>query len=381
MKKDRIFIIVFSLLFVTYVVVDMLSPKPISWTVTFLADDKNPFGSYILNDRSSDLFEGGFELSYNTISELAGTNNNLLILTEEVEIGGTDIENLFEILESGGSVLIGATSFNSKLKDTLEFDIHHEFQLLNQTIFEVPEATLTIRDSLTYTFPASLISNYFELENDQTWEKIGRSNDKPVAISRSFGSGKLILVSVPHVFTNFGMLYDENYRAVADILSGLPENDLHYTMFYKSGKREASTPFRYFLREDALRWSLYLGLLLIVLFLMISSWRKQRAIPIIPPPENTTIQYVKTLGALFYREKNHKKAAQKLISHFLGQVREQYFMTVDFNEKFYHHFASKSGMDTEHVVRTFELVQLIKTQPHIEEKTLIDLSKKIEAFK
>lgn len=380
MKKDKIFIWVFAALFIIYVVVDILTPDPISWEVTFKTDDKNPFGSYILNERSADLFSGGFELSFNTLSELVDTEKNILIITEYAEIVRTDRDNLFQVLDDGGNVLIAATSFDGGLADTLGFYVDIEYSNLDQGIFEAPEEVIVLQ-GLEYKYPSSLILNHFELEKDHDWEVIATSKDKPVAISKSVGEGRITLVSVPYMFTNFGLLVNDNFQASAELLSYLPEENVHYTMYYKSGKGEVQTPFRYFLRQDALRWTLYLGLFLVALLLIISSWRKQRAIPVILPPPNTTVQYVKTLGALFFRERNHKRAAEKLIAHFLFEVKDKYFVQVDFSDKFYELLSAKSSVEQEQVIRTFELIQHVKEARQIEERELVDLSRKIETFK
>lgn len=380
MKKDKIFIVVFVMLFVAYVVVDMLVPEPISWEVSFRADDKNPFGSFILNERSGDLFSNGFELSFSTISELAETEENILVITEYAEIVLTDLDNLLGILNRGGNVLIAATSFDGGLADTLGFDVDTEYLALDQSIFEAPEQAIEVGE-VSYSYPASLVSNHFELDANHDWEVIASSESNPVAISKTVGEGRITLVSVPYMFSNFGMLLNENYEATEKLLSYLPGEDVHYTMFYKSGKREAQTPFRYFLREDALRWALYLSVFLVTLFLIVSSRRKQRTIPVVLPPANTTVQYVKTLGALFFRERNHQEAAQKLINHFLLGVKEKYFVQVDFSEKFYALLSAKSNVELEKVIRTFELIQHVKAQPQIGEKELIDLSRKIETFR
>ncbi|MFK7953818.1 MAG: hypothetical protein AB8B73_13315 [Ekhidna sp.] len=191
----------------------------------------------------------------------------------------------------------------------------------------------------------------------------------------------LTLNSIPYIFTNFGLLINENYPVAAALLSELPSTNVHNTLFYHSGKGEPTTPLRYFLQQEALSWSVYLALFSTLVFLIISSRRKQRAIPVVNAPDNATIHYVKTLGALFYREKDHKKAAMKMINHFIGSIREKYFVSVDYSERFYNLLGSKSGIPTEEVIHTFELIAKVKGQPVIEEKILIELSKKIELFR
>lgn len=379
-KKERIYLYVFITLFVAYVATDFMAPKSVDWKVTFQVSDKNPFGGFILNDRSADLFENGFDISNSTISELS-EEHNLLILAEEAQIIGEDVNKMFEMLEKGGNVWIGANSFSNRFKDTLGIGVSYSYRMLDQGILEAPSSSLALADSTSYSYPSTLVTNYFKLNDEDTWEILATVDGNPVVIQKRIEDGTLTLNTIPYVFTNFGLLINENYGAAAKLLANLPSDNVHYTMFYHSGKGEPKTPLRYFLKQDALRWSLYLALFSIIVFLVISSRRTQRAMAVVVPPSNTTVHYVKTLGSLFYRERDHKKAAMKVINHFITSLRERYFVSVDYSERFYHQLGSKSGVPTEEVIRTFELIVRVKDLPVIEEKVLIELTQKIELFK
>ena len=236
MKKNNIFIVVFTVLFVMYVALDFIAPEPVNWSVTYQVNDKNPFGGFILNDRSGDLFENGFDHSYNTLSELSESETNILILAEQADINRTDFDKLFEILDKGGSVFIGATTFSQKLADTLNFKIHTEYQLLDQNIFEAPLSTIKIFDSLEFSYPSNLVPGFFEIENGHGWDVMATLTGQPIGITKTVGKGRITLVSAPYIFTNFGMLINGNYPVVAALLSTLPAKGAHYTMFYQSGK-------------------------------------------------------------------------------------------------------------------------------------------------
>ena len=379
-RGEKKFLILLIVLFVVYVATSFLAPKPINWIVTFSNSDKNPFGAYILSEQSDDLFDGPFSVSNRTISELSDLDN-LLILSDFAAIEGADYRSLMWKLDSGTNVFIGANYFSPALKDSLGFEDAPSYHLLNQSIFEAATSELVLHDSTSLEYPFSLVSNYFMLEEDSVWEAKAWMEGNPTLITRNVGQGSLILCSTPYIFTNFGLLYNVNYNGAARLLSTLPEKSTHFTMFYQLGKGEVTTPFRYFLRQPALKWSLYIGLLVIIIFLTITSRRTQRPMPVVEPPANATVGYVKTLGALFYREGKHKKAAQKLINYFLRDIREKYYLTIDYTEKFYHHLSAKSGVEVTRVIQTFELINKVKEVPYINEKTLIDLSKKIEEFK
>lgn len=379
-RGEKKFLIILIVLFVVYVATSFLAPKPVDWRVTFGLKDKNPFGAYILNERSQDLFRESFTVSNQTISELSGVEN-LLILSDFAEIAGADYRSLMAKLDSGAYVFIAANEFSPVLKDSLSFDNSFSFHALNQSIFEAATSRVRLVDSISYEYPFSLVSNYFNLNDTSGWEIKASMEGNPILISKTIGRGKLILSSTPYIFTNFGLLYDKNYQGAARMLSELPENRTHFTQFYQLGKGEVTTPFRYFLRQPPLKWSIYVGLFTILIFLIITSRRTQRPIPVIAPPDNATVGYVKTLGALFYRERKHKKAALRLINYFLRDIKDRYFLSIEYTEKFYKHLSAKSGVDINIVIQTFELILRVRDLPYVDEKTLIDLSKKIEQFK
>ncbi|MEM9896639.1 MAG: hypothetical protein AAF789_09750, partial [Bacteroidota bacterium] len=216
---------------------------------------------------------------------------------------------------------------------------------------------------------------------DSKWESHATLNEEPVVLAREIGAGKLVLCSMPYVFTNFGLLYSQNYRAAERILSLLPEEKTHLTLFYQLGKGEATTPLRYFLREKALKWSLYVALFTILIFLVVSSRREQRPISVVRPPANATVEYVKTLGALYYREGNHKNVAEKMISTFKRQVKAKYFIPVEYSEIFYKALSQKAGVAYHHVEQTFLLIKQVQEQGQIDEKTLTELANNLEKFK
>ena len=64
MKGYRKFIIIFSALFILYVVAELNKPKPVDWTVTLSKSDKNPYGGYIVYNRLRDLFSSAKLQSY-----------------------------------------------------------------------------------------------------------------------------------------------------------------------------------------------------------------------------------------------------------------------------------------------------------------------------
>ena len=379
MKEYRAYIIILSSVLLVYAVYDYYKPDEANWIATYKVEDKDPFGTFILNERSKDLFDEPFATSFQTLSEL-DSGNSILLIADKIEMEGADFTHLFELLEEGTNIFIASNRYNQRFMDTLKISSVTNFDLIDSGVLFEQETKLTIGTE-SYGYPSALVSDYFELDSVTSWSVLGFVEAGPVAISQNFGQGKLVLVSSPRVFTNFGMLFNENHGAAANLLSSLPRGQVRYSMFYHSGRSEASTPLRYFLSQPPLKWAVYLGLFIVIVFLMVDSWRKQRSIKIINPPVNASVEYVKTLGALFYREGNHNRTAQKLIDHFFSEIRERFLLEPDFTEKFYAQYSGKSGIKLSDVISTFELIATVRKTPLIEEKTLVELSNKIDAFK
>ncbi len=379
MREYRSYIVVLALSLLAYAVYDYYSPKPVNWLASYRVTDKNPFGAYILNEQSEDIFGSMFETSYATLSELE-SDKSVLLIADNVNINGADLIELFERLDKGSNVLVASSRFSSEMLDSLGIDIDSRFQLLGSDLL-VDELTTLIIDESEYQYPTPLVSSFFSLDSAELWKTHASTNVGSIAISRPVGNGQLTLVASPYLFTNFGMLFNDNYKAAAKLLSLLPPEPVHYSMYYQSGKPGSSTPFRYFLSQPSLKWSIYLCLFIIVIFLAVDSWRKQRSIPVVLPPANASVIFVQTLGGLFYREGNHYRAAMKLINHFFAEIRERFLLEPEFTEKFYSNLSSKCGMEKSQVIIIFELIAKVKKSPRLEENLLVELSKKLETFK
>lgn len=375
MTKEKWLYVLLGVLFVTYVIVEHYKPKPIDWTVTYSQNDKNPYGGYILYDRLEDMFSNR-SLSNQTLYELmdADSKGQLLLLANKFRPSSADIDALFQLLGQGRSIFISAHQFSANFLDTLGLELH---------VFSIP----TVHDTVPIAFngkrfyyPNDFISSWFEPNLSDEWTGYGFSQNKPVLIEKQFGEGKLILSSTPLIFTNYGLLFSEGYKYASGALRLLPYDAVTYSNFYHFGRSEPATPLRYLLSQPPLKWAMYLTLLVLLTYLIIGSRRTQRAVPVLDPVKNTTVAFIRVIGALYYREGNHKNAALKLIKHFLQRLSDSYYIRT-FDETAYRVLAAKSGVPEDAVVQTFDLIHSIKQADKISEERLKQLYDQINLFK
>jgi len=226
------------------------------------------------------------------------------------------------------------------------------------------------------------IHNYFE-HFDTTRTTVIAKNDyqKPVTIRISWGKGNIILNSTPLAFTNIYLLPEKNNEFASTTLSYLPKTNVHRTEFYHLGRMESSSPLRYILTNEPLRWAYYLTIAAILIFMIFEAKRKQRIIPVIKPLANTSLEFVSTVGNLYYQNGDHKNMAEKKINFLLDQIRTKYLLrTHEFNVEFINILASKSGNNSEEVQSLFRTITFIQSTTVISAGQLMDLNQKIEKF-
>jgi hypothetical protein len=106
-----------------------------------------------------------------------------------------------------------------------------------------------------------------------------------------------------------------------------------------------------------MRWAFWIIIAVLLLYVLFEAKRRQRIIPVITPPVNSSVTFAETVGRLYYNKGNHQNLAEKMIQHFLEWVRSRYYLnTNEINETFIRQLTVKSGV-AENTVR--ELVHMI----------------------
>jgi hypothetical protein len=122
-------------------------------------------------------------------------------------------------------------------------------------------------------------------------------------------------------------------------------------------------------------------LISVLLFIFFYGRRKQRIIPVISPFTNTTLEFVETVGNLYYQQKDYKNIAEKKISYFLDYLRNKYSVkTSTFDEETIRKISEKSSSSVAKLNSLFKNIEQIKRSLKISEEDLININYKIEKF-
>ncbi len=203
----------------------------------------------------------------------------------------------------------------------------------------------------------------------------------PVTIRMPWGKGNIILNTTPLAFTNIYALSGNNQAFLSATLSYLPIQPIVWTEYYQVGRMEIGSPLRFVLTNESLRWAYYISILSLLVFMVFEMKRRQRIIPVIKPLQNTTLEFVTTIGNLYYQRGDHKNMATKKIIFLLEQLRSKYMInTTTLSEEFITTIARKAAKPVEEVRDLVSTIQRIQSKEKISADELLDLTKKIEKF-
>jgi len=371
MKQELKYYIILGTALLILILVEIFAPKPTDWSFTLHHEDTSPYGTFILYENLNYLFpEQSVSTSYKTLYEIRETytGENIFLLAARLRVDKEDTEALLQLLDSGAHVLATAREFGGKLADTLQIETDAD---LIESLVEDGD-TLEIRESLYY-FSAYDSSRAAVLAENE--------DGRAVLLRYRQGQGELLLSSVPQAYTNYFMLQESLTQETTASLNLLPQRDLVWNEYYHLGRMESTTPLRFVLSVAPLRWAVYLTATGLLLFILFESKRRQRAISVVQPPANTTLEFVETVGNLFMRGASHREMAKKKIIYFREYLLSHYRLQGEWQEEsFRERVAHKSGKARQEVDKTFDLILDLQEKKNIPAEELIRLNQCIDTF-
>ena len=104
-------------------------------------------------------------------------------------------------------------------------------------------------------------------------------------------------------------------------------------------------------------------------------------IPVLKKPRNDSLDFVETIGRLYYDRKDHKDLAMKMTSYFLDDVRNRFKLsTAVLDDAFTESLQMKSGYPADKLDALMETMRFVTMEPDISEETLYRYHKQLENF-
>lgn len=398
-KKGKIYIVLTVIAILSIIVLEYTKPKDINWFPSYVKHHKIPFGTIVFYEQLERLFtnNGIVDIEqppYEHLKQNPDIKGTYVFINNQIKFGKVELESLLEWTKKGNTLFIASEEIDETLLDTLNLkkSTLSNFNNINN-IYQVQLKHKDLKKDSLFSFDKANFLSYFKdidtlnssiisvVDNysDSTHLKKERVN----TIKHSFGDGQIILSTFPQAFTNYFILTEPNQDFTSGLISYLdPSHPIYIDSHYKSGKTFYSSPLYILLNTKELKWAYYMMLIGAFIYVIFEGKRKQRAIPIVKPLRNQTIDFTRTIANMYYEKGMHKEMALHKIQHFLDFIRTHFHLnTMTINDEFIKNLASRSNNTIEDTKKLFALIDSVKHKTELNNLELERLNGLIETFK
>lgn len=431
-KRSKIILYILAAILVGLFVIESTRPKPINWRPSYTSGDKIPLGAFVLYDNLDEIFKGS------TIENVASTPIDFLkehdtvtrasyiFLNNYLDFDKTETDYLLDFAARGNKVFISTSNAYGPLADTLKLEVssssYYDYssedtirtRLVNPSFedrsyvyhregtyryFERYDTlrTKVLGEVLAFNPDSNYLESLFEDENDDEIDQIieddpdsfkaikameikTRKTPQVNYVEVSVGKGAIYYNLNPIAYSNYYMLGGKA-QYVSESMAYINNDQIYFDDYGKSGRKVVTSPMRFVLSQPTLSWAYYLAIGGILLYMIFVSKREQRIVPIVKPLENSTVEFTKTIGNLYYQSGDYTSIVDKKIMFFLERVRSMYYLSTEkLDQTFIKRLAAKAGKPLEETSLLINFINNLKAKPLHNQYELKELNKRIEAF-
>jgi hypothetical protein len=308
----------------------------------------------------------------------------LMIVSRRFDADSDEINDLVRFASFGNQIFISClfpedsvlAMFHLKWKESIHYsEDSAETSILNPSTGRFDK----------FKYPGYLMDSYFEPIDTAFAEVLGKnSSGKPDFIRIPYPEGGAIYIHLdPFVFTNFFLLHKTNKSYYDLALSNLPAKTrvLEWSDHFRYVKTNNFSALRFIKNNRSLRWAFWIILFLFAMLFLVDSKRKQRPITEIPALQNASVDFVKTVGRLYFQQKNNQNLAIKMITAFLEDIRSSYKLSTSvLNEEFVQKLAFRAGRPLSDIHRLVQTIHEIRLKADVSDPEIMDLHQQINQF-
>lgn len=319
--------------------------KKTNWDISFDRNKKDPFGCYIAYHHLSSIFpaakiKAGRKVMSTIKKTLRGkdgsrSGNVTIVVCQSFEVDSAEMEYLKEYVQNSNGLLVFAEDYSENVYEYFgakqgdgHFIIHHK---TNMDTIPDQELGLLFNDTLhTYHYTGPKVGYGFEEDSIRQDGVVsvgfGTHKDSTYANMhiRYENQGAFLINRAPMALTNYYMLQDSNrqyYEYILSYFNEYPSSVNWFSYLHKEASEESEQDWQDLLRKPALFFAFLILVVTLLLYVLFASKRQQRIIPVVEPLKNSSLDFVETVGRLYYIKKNNKNLAEKMITHYLENIR------------------------------------------------------------
>ena len=403
MKKNIPYIIIAFVIVaaIILVITGMKKHRQLDERLTFYRKDKIPYGMYVAHQSLKYIFpnaiisENRREPGYWDSIYINDSQQALIIISPRFNADEFEMKKVISFVENGNDVFISTAEVSTDVENILHcqttgVNYSDYLGLKNEVLdsFTVSLLKPPFEQEKQYSYPGFQYSAFFLKTNTSTTDILGQQKiQKNNFIHLQAGKGNLYLHLAPLAFSNYFLLHGNNIQYYENALSLISKNvtrvvwDEYYLLKKIKRNRQSGNLLRVLFRYPALAAALLTAFLTLLVYILIEMRRKQRHIPVITKPRNDSLDFVKTIGRLYFDKGDHLNLCRKMAAYFLEHIRNVYKLpTNNLNEEFIKALQFKTGRSEADISDIISSIKRLDGTQSINDKQLTIFHKQLESF-
>jgi hypothetical protein len=371
--------------------------------ITLRRQDKIPYGTYVafrnlkhIFPRAS-VFSSKYEPGYWDSLSIHESNQAFIAVCGRFDPDEGELKRLITFTENGNDVFISAMKISYDAEKMIRCntnvtllpsyfgdDLAGYGDSMNVSLHKPP-----FDKTLKYSYSGKAYGSVFTGINEKTTTVLGDGEDKTNFIHLKAGKGNFYIHLSPMAFSNYFILHKNNIdyyeKALSVINPGVTK--VMWDEYYLNKRSSGDNPEKkkgwlaVLFRYPALKAALLTAIFALLLYVLLEMRRKQRIIPVITKPRNDSLDFVKTIGRLYYDKGDHKNLCRKMGAYFLEHVRNKYKLPTNLlDDVFVKTLQYKSGAGESEIRGIISFIKYLDEAEVIGNNQLTDFHKELESF-
>lgn len=408
MKKSSLYILLalVAVAVIALVITGSGRKKKLDERLTFRKQDKIPYGTWVTYQSLPEFFPGARLYSskrepglWDEISE-DSTNQLYMVVTPRFMPEEYEMRKLIAFAENGNDVFISTREVSSDLESLLGCAVHDAdlpfyFDAQNTQLARMDDSlSLTLRQpwfqtGKRFNYPGRKLDAVFTKLDATITDELGNDGEGNTNfVHLQAGKGHIYLHLAPLAFSNYFLLRGNNMEYFEQVMSVVQPgvrkiiwDEYFINKKNQENNRSKKSWLTVLSRYPGLKAALLTAIFTLLLYLLLEMRRKQRFIPVVTKPRNDSLDFVKTIGRLYYDRSDHQNLCRKMATYFLEHIRSRYKLpTGNLDETFIRNLQFKTGVEEQEIRGIVTFIRYIEDAPAVAAADVHAFHQQLESF-
>ena len=381
--------------------------RRMSQRITLKRQDKIPYGTYVAFSYlqymmpQAKIYVNRLEPGYWDSLSIYDPNQAFIFIGDKFGADEYELKRLVKFAQKGNDVFVSARYISAAADEMLgcnssSFDLAYTNEWELEDSMKITLSQPPFSGDSVYQYPGLTFSSYFTKVDEATTDVLGYdAKGRPNFIHLSAGKGNFYIHLEPLAFSNYFLLHGDNisyYEKALSVINPEVKKVVWDEYFLSKRNKEENADkkkgwFSVLMNLEnsqgnkPFRAAFWVLLALLAIYVLMEMRRKQRFIPVIKSPKNDSLDFVKTIGRLYYDKGDHKNLCRKMAAYFLEYIRSQYKLpTNNLDEKFITQLQYKTGVEEQEIKQIIYFINYLDEGAPVGKQQLAGFHEQLENF-